>query len=203
MITVTKATSINEEEFSELFHENYYFLIENNGEPFWRLEKMLEREATYHERKDYFLELFTDVMNNDLESDFIMEVRNDDTLVFLGLLQNGIHYGQSEDILRLGTSMGRAINGSKLWYWGDEYCIERLNFLDSIDADGFVEIHLHSETDIMKLTRTQISKVEKHMDVEIYEDPYTIPEWSDEETLSLLAKLPTPTKVKYTKKNEE
>ncbi len=200
MITVTKATSINEEEFSELFHENYHFLLENNGEPFFHLEKKLNREATYYERKDYFLELFTDIMNNDLESDFVMEVRNDDTLVFLGLLQNGIHYGQSEDILRLGTSMGRAINGSKLWYWGDEYCIERLKFLDSIDADGFVEIHLHSDTDIMRLTRTQISKVEKYMDVEIYEDPYTIPEWSDEETLELLRKLPTPTKVKYTKK---
>tara|TARA_Y100000385_G_C13088194_1_gene637412 strand:+ start:2182 stop:2781 length:600 start_codon:yes stop_codon:yes gene_type:complete len=199
MITVTKAVNIDENEFSELFEENYDIIL-RNGDPFFQEELVVGREMSYDERRLYYMKTYNNIISNHLESDFVLEVRDSGILILLAIWQNGIQYGQPDDILRQTDAMGRNLNGNKLWYWGSEYCIERLNFLDSINANGFVEIHLSANTDLMALTRTQIHRVEEYMDVEICEEPYIIPFGLGPEITEWAKGLPTPVKVKYTKK---
>ena len=76
MITLNKATSINVEAFDTLFDASYNTLSE---EGFWEMTETLKykRLMTYDERRDDYLESLTWILDNDLDTDFVIEFKDD------------------------------------------------------------------------------------------------------------------------------
>jgi hypothetical protein len=198
MITLNKATSINVEAFDTLFAASYNTLSE---EGFWEMTETLKykRLMTYDERRDDYLESLTWILDNDLDTDFVIEFKDDGNIIGLAGAQDGSAY-DNESYIRLGSFLTAPDNnGSTTWVFSEDYIRARTVFWDEIGINAWIEVNKSINSRMLELANAYRNRIERHCTMEVYEEPYKIPIQIGTAVINFIASQPIPAKIKYTK----
>jgi len=206
MLILQKATQLDQIEFNHLYNRSI-----NAHDEIEYLERQKNISATGQDfterelRKKSF-NTFNEVLINDLETDFLIEIREDGNIIGLATCQLESAYDNSlyENQYRIGAFLGcNDSSGNKHWLFGEEYYQARNAFWSSIGISGWKEIYNSWDSPLVRITKSLLPKIQRYCNVEIYEDryKYNINDITEQEA-AVVESMPNPIVIKYSNLEE-